>query len=285
MPPKKSISNQPAIVQVSNNIAQGNDNNVLEEDFFHLTLVSNAAGNLQSASNYRFTCNPPLDLTGRWGVALSNYSFWNTIPNITAALGNNIIGYRTYGSSGPSTSITIPDGSYGLSGLTAIIQSAMGNRNVELAAYPNLLNTVANLSSGYQLDLTLSKINLLLGFNSEILTPSSTAFEQFVSENYANFSPNLSSVNFVIEPVVDESRSYFNGNQCSVLYTTGIQVEANEQQAEAVFPFQFIRCGVQQLNNITVRITDQNFVDLNFSQGTDLTNNPASVKLYFVKFA
>ena len=98
---------------------------MLEEYFFHLTLVSNAAGNLQSASNYRFTCNPSLYLTGRCGVALSNYSFWNTIPNITAALGNNIIGYRTYGNSGPSTSITIPDGSYGLSSLTAIIQSAM----------------------------------------------------------------------------------------------------------------------------------------------------------------
>lgn len=262
-----------------------------DEGFLSIALPSNQGTNLQSASNFSFQINPPIELPGKWVVALANYSFWNTIKNISVALNNNFLYWRST-PLGSDNLITIPDGAYNITSLNAIIQTAISEQggigtNVELIAYPNELNTAFLLNGQYTINLTSGNLNVLLGFNKEILTPVSTTIEEFVSEDYANFQPNVTTVNFLVDSFIDTNTSYFGGNASNVIYTTSIQTQVNLQQAKDVNPFQFVNVVGEnaQISKITVSIVDQNFQQIDFSQGNNYNNNASFVKLYFYRIA
>jgi hypothetical protein len=225
-----------------------------------------------------FTSNP-LKLDGEWEVALNKYVLWYTTYNISAALGNNTIKYSTNGGSTWKT-ITLPNGNYQVSDINAQIQysiTANGDTaaNIVLNAINYLYSTQFVLLNSYQVDLTVGGLHSILGFNAEIITSTKT------SEQQANISGGFTNFLITVSGLINQSNSYNGTSTSSVLYSDTWAVYPGSQQLYTIPQMAFVPVTTKQIDNLTIKITDQNGNILDFGQAGNYSNNGSSLTLIF----
>ena len=124
------------------------------------TQANIVAGTNNSILRYYFPqggASFPADQPARVGVA--KIVMYNSIFNITAALGNNTFSYTWYSAGAPvTTDVTIPDGSYSVSDLNGFLQFTMFNNG------HYLVDGSANIV--YYLELELNSSQYAVQFNS-----------------------------------------------------------------------------------------------------------------------
>jgi hypothetical protein len=240
---------------------------VLMEYMYPLEADSSSAGNGIPSD---FTINfGGLDTShGYWDMAMTKATLSYSWNNISAALGNNIIGYTT--GSGSSIPVTLPDGEYGVNDINNLLQQAITQNggtatNISIIANGNTFKTNVVLTSGYTLDLSLSTIYQLLGWSSPIVisTAGLTA-----SPNDANVTP----VQTVLFHCSITYGSYYNGKSSDVIGSLAPNLAPGSLLTEQPYYPIYQKINQKQLNQARFYITDQlnNPLDLN---GQEVTMN------------
>jgi len=240
-----------------------------------LTFSSSQGNQLPNAVDFSSKITPPIELDGtaRYEMALVNMTVPNTWFNISAAIGNNIIRYHN--GTVWRANIVIPDGQYGVDSLNNLLQAQMKLNGDYTPADPdiydiviygdnNSLKVVVDItpSSGYQLDLSLSTINKLLGFNSGIISQTTTA------PNAADLSNGITS--FILHSDLITS-TYINGSAGDVLYVFNFSIGAGFFQTFEPNQLIFIPIRSQSLlEMMRFYVTDQLNRHVNFN-GEDMT--------------
>lgn len=123
-------------------------------------------------------------------VGVLQANIWNTSPNISAALADNIFTFTTSMAPAGTYSWAIPDGLYSVAGLNSYLSSQFVN--IGLAA-----NLIA-ISAGDSVNFTVANsLRGLLGFNSVVSTAPSA--------NYSFFSNSTAAFNLVNSYVISSN--------------------------------------------------------------------------------
>ena len=146
--------------------------------------------------------------------AAMSYSYFN----ISAAIGNNILGYKT-AAGNATVQVVLPDGNYNVTDMNSYFQAQMnangdynaanGTYYITISANVNALKTQVTISNGYVLDLSVSNIWQLLGYNGP------------TTISVSGLSPNLiniSNVNALLIHCSIVEGSFYNGNASDILY-------------------------------------------------------------------
>lgn len=146
--------------------------------------IPNVTNGIWTSDNVTINFYPPLTLPSNYSydVGLARVDTWNSIHNIKAVYNNNTLRYS------PDTGTTwktlvLPDGNYEIEDIDTALKNFMydnGDFNNTNPASPvfyiNFERIIAEgklriqLSSTYQIDLSIGDIHTLLGFNAVILT-------------------------------------------------------------------------------------------------------------------
>ena len=172
----------------------------------------------------------------KWMMCLSNLTCYNTQPNVSPSLKNNLLSY-TWGSN-PTRNIVLPEGTYSIGQLNAAIQNYMLVNHdyvapavagdpiqYDIVLSPNIpLNSVdidlAATGTHTSLDLTVGFFCNLLGYNPVVL--DSTISAHWTSDNNPNMSAGVSTYNVECNVITGTQR---NGQMSSILYTFSPSVE------------------------------------------------------------
>lgn len=150
--------------------------------------IPNVTSGTWTSDNVTVNFNPPLQLPGQytWEVGISRIDTWNSVDNIKAVYNNNQLRYSP--NSGTTwKSLTLPDGNYEIHDINSALQNFMkdngdfDNTNpAEPLFYIDLVPIIAEgklrieITNNYQLDLSIGDLHSLLGFNTVILTTTTT---------------------------------------------------------------------------------------------------------------
>jgi len=200
-------------------------------------------------------------------IALVTADLWYTWHNITADYQNNT--FRYYNGS-VWREITLPNGNYEVSDLDDYLRDQMdtnsdyttnaaGERVYSIKISPNAVTTkvVITISNSYQIDLSTSKLNELLGFNSAIYNATVS------SQNRVDVTRGVN--NLVIHCSL-ATGSYDNSIGSDVLYTFVPQVgRGSAIHVEPNSPLYVPVSESKQIKQITMRLTDQKNRRMNFN--------------------
>lgn len=233
-----------------------------------ITLVSER----NEGSNFTINSTSSKQLNkGEYEVALISGMVCYGWDNISAELGNNILKYRISNVAAWIT-VTIPDGIYNWFDLDAYLKGIMkvaghydpGANTATTATsddiyYINIgINTTngkykIEISNGYQLDLSVSKINETIGFASGILASDGT----FESTNIPDMNRGVSQVQLRCDLVASQA-SFTNGVSAPVLYGFNPTVKPWEFiKIQPMSPI-YLPMSKSDINSINIKITDQN---------------------------
>jgi hypothetical protein len=233
-------------------------------------LDSSSAGN---GSPQDFTVNFPAGINSKnYEIGLGQLTMTYSWNNISAAVGNNIIGYRTT-SGGTSKFVTIPDGNYTLSNINSYFQQAINangdvGTNISISANAQTLETNVTLANSYCLDLTSGSLYLLLGYSAGSLITT-----QGVSASPGD--ANITTVNTVLVHCSLISGNYYNGAGSDVIYTFPPAYQPGSLISITPIPVVFSKVNQEQIYSIRVYITDDQNKILN------LNEQPVTMALYF----
>ena len=112
---------------------------------------------------------------------------------------------------------TIPDGLYSIDALNAYFQktvTADGNdaASLVLSANYSTFRCIISLDAGYQLDLSVSNLNQIIGFNQEILTSSQEG------TNNVNITNDINSISIHCS-IVDSNASFLNNQPTDTIFS------------------------------------------------------------------
>ncbi len=168
-----------------------------------IATSSEAAGAVNitnNGSSFEILLADPIimpDNLSNCSVQVDEATVWWTIPNISAALGNNLV-YVSY--SGAPHTLTIPDGLYSITDLSSAIDreflAATGVAGVISLAPDNATQkvTIAISPGGVatQIDFTQANtIRDIIGFNSQLVPPAPTAV------TYSQLGDNVAAFNSI----------------------------------------------------------------------------------------
>ena len=251
----------------------------MSHNTFPVTLSSSAVN--QSASNFTTTFAPPIEFNpnDKYSVALANIGVWNTYRNISAAAGNNSLRWSPNGTTW--NTITFPDGLWAFGNQVSYIAQTItaqgGNSTYAvLSADDPTGGTIWTLSNGYQIDLTVSKYYIIIGWNSQIISTNGVN----ISPNQANVSNGLTNF-YVTLSCINASGSFLNGIASTVIYSYGLGYAPQSLiSLTPTYPL-FVPVSSGTIQNLTITITDQNGNIIQLQNPGDYQNNPTSVTLYF----
>ena len=203
-------------------------------------------------------------------VALVKASLWYSYHNISSSFSNNVIAY--YNGSVWRSDITIPNGMYGITELETYIQAQMTSNgdtasNITFDPNYNTMKLTITLSGGYQVDLSKSNIYSILGFNSGILTTTTT------SPNAVDVTRGVNDL--LINCSLVSGSAYDNGIKSDTLYS--FVPDVSPGYLMTVSPPELIYIPIRERNNIqTIRlhISDQ------LSRAVNLNGEPTSYLLH-----
>jgi hypothetical protein len=248
-------------------------------------LLNLDSSNLQAGQNktddfiVQFTNE--LFLPGNWEVALIKSNTWYSWYNISSSKNNNTLRYFNGTLYRPN--IIIPNGQYTIEQLNDelhIIMKLNGDYTLFGSTEVYDINFIPNYATGkvrieitnnYRLDLQLSDLNILLGFDKiEVLSTQE-------GTKLANINDFINSL-FIRTDILDPSVSYNNSFGSDILYTfipdsipgTNINVEPN-------LP---IYLPIRTLSNYKVKSIRLYLTD-NINRRVDLNGEPFSVLLHF----
>jgi len=188
-----------------------------------LKLDSTLAG--QPSEDFTIKFTPPIKINGPYELGLLKLNMWYSWYNISSAKNNNT--FRYYNGAVFRPIITIGDGQYTLDLLNKLLHDEMrnngdftidafGNEVFDIIITPNYatLRTNITLTNGYQLDLSLSNLYLLLGCEQTLLTFSGSTD----CTNVANLNDDIN--NLVVHcSIISGNASYANSNKNNVIYS------------------------------------------------------------------
>jgi len=174
----------------------------------------------ESSHDYTVNFNPPIQLIGKWEMALIKANLWYSWYNISSENNNNNLRYfngLVY------RDTIIPDGQYTISQLNNYLHQVMdgfgdytiggsGQKiyDIEMVANLSTIRVNLTLTNSYTLDLSTDDLYLLLGFDSAIITTSGDA------PYVANINNNINTIEIHNSLV---RGSYSNNNRSDTLYT------------------------------------------------------------------
>lgn len=243
---------------------------------FTLTVSSNSSNS--SINGFRggsFTTrlSQQMDFTGGdYLVAFYNGSLYNSIPNFSAALGNNILAYSI--DAGINyTNITIPDGIWSVEDLNTFIQAeltANGDAGVfTLTPDYNILRVVLTLlNANIRVNLSLSTIWKTLGFNSGIYAVTT------IGQNTVDISNGTISYAVRISAITDQA--FVDGVNDSTIHSFQFNVPPGSLQILTPTPeLIWYPVKAQRLDRLDVQIID------NLGRTQDLNNEACQLTLVF----
>jgi len=225
------------------------------------------------ASTHDFTITYPnfeLERDTAYEVALVKASIWYSYHNISSSFSNNVIAY--YNGTVWRNDITIPNGMYGITELESYLQeqiTANGDTSSNITFDPNYstMKLTITLSGGYQLDLSKSSIYSILGFNSGILTTTTS------SPNSVDITRGVNDL--LINCSLVSGSAFDNGKKSDTLYSFAPDVSPGYLMTIA--PKQLIYIPIRERNtiqNIRLHISDQ------LSRPVDLNGEATSYLLH-----
>ena len=219
---------------------------------YKLDLVSNQASGYSYNATWRF--QPPINLPDRCEVALYSISMFNSNPNISATLNNQTLKYSK-DSGATYTTITIPQGSYGIDALSTQINAlivATGGvaNNVILTGNYATLKVDITLSATYRLDLSVGNLYRLLGWPAGIVSASGTGTDLAdLTNGIVSYSINSN--------IVSGQGSYLSGTQSQALYTFVPNVPSGNLIDITVQNLLFVEMNTKTIGSLNINLTDQ----------------------------
>jgi hypothetical protein len=236
------------------------------QEFFYPLRVDSTTAPIGNSSDFTINMGGFDCSKGIWDItmtkAVMSYS-WN---NISAQLGNNIIGYTT--GTGASIPVTIPDGEYGITDISNVLQQAITLNggtatNIILVANGNTLKTNVVLANGYTIDLSLSTIYQLLGWSSPIV----------ISTNGVTASPNdanVTPVQTVLFHCSLTSGGFYNGQSSDIIGSLAPNAPPGSLLIETPYFPIYQRLNQTLLNQARFYVTDQQLNPINL-EGQEVT--------------
>ena len=219
---------------------------------YKLDLLSNQASGYSYNATWRF--QPPINLPENCEVALYSISMFNSNPNISANLGNQTLKYSK-DSGATYTTITIPQGSYGIDALSTQINSlivATGGvaNNVILTGNYATLKVDITLSATYRLDLSVGNLYRLLGWPAGIVSVSGTGTDLAdLTNGIVSYSINSN--------IVSGQGSYLSGTQSQALYTFVPNVPSGNLIDITVQNLLYVAMNTRTIGSLNINLTDQ----------------------------
>jgi hypothetical protein len=269
---------------------------------YHTPINFSSSNFNAPAGNFTANINPgvPLDIRKKNKIALQFFQIWNTSPNISAALNNNVIQY--YNGVSIKT-VVFPDAGYQIAdicnffnqqvGLNGDNNSSLGPGDVPNTNYitlsPFLSTTTQVIVAGtYELILNAgAAVNManVLGFLPLIYPNGTYPGPLVVGQNQANIT-GISSFTINIDNVLTGGSSY-TGNPLtnSVGYGSAIWQDSFSNGFGSLYKliiperFWLNVAQIPLLTSIKVTILDQNGKIIDFGQNGNYQNNPSSFTL------
>lgn len=265
-------------------------------------LFSISSAGLGPAGNFTYKIQPGRTSKNK-EVALVRYGLWNTVPNVSAELGTNVLGVIIAGN---ASTLTIPDGTYQISDINTLLSQYIesivpgGSVNLQLTVFANTYSQITadciTMGQGYGLDLstpTSGNFYMILGFSPtldsgngpgvyENTTPSTTAI--FTSQSPANITLGLNSFQFVLPSFITGSVGLTPGSISAtdfpVIYSDAWRFGPGEFQSTLAPSFVYVPVAVQTFTQIPVQITDDTGNVLDFNQQGNYYNNTSTFLLH-----
>ena len=234
-----------------------------------LVLSSNKIkkGTKNKPSDFTMRYNRPiiLDANKQYEIGLvrimsMSFSWFN----ITSKLGNQKIRYSS--DAGKTwTDLIFPPGIWNYVGFNDVIKENTKIKILDKTSYPitlqfsnETLKTIVNLAANYQLDLTKSNFNDLIGFNKQILTKS---------RNVGDYTPNLSQDREILNIHCDLiSDSLVDEDYTDIIYSFGTNdLIPSYAFTKEPLKVQYFSVNKYFINTIRIYITDgkRRVIDLN----------------------
>lgn len=179
---------------------------------FHLHINSVRYPN-QNSADLEFVFNPPRQLGKRYEVACVGGKVVNSVPNISAKLGNNTLRYSVDGGNTFKV-VTLPDGSYTTTGLETELRSVMKENGdytvvngeeiykIDLKVSLHLLRVQIELDADTQLDLGHSNLYQVLGFSTGTILDGGASGDTFTAEGTSLFT-DRGSLFYIQTDIID----------------------------------------------------------------------------------
>jgi hypothetical protein len=190
----------------------------------------------------------------QYEVALIKAQIWYSWYNISQEKQNNTLKYSKDGGS-TFTNITIPNGMWSIDAISQLIKTQVEKDNgdpdqVLLEGNFSTLKVDITLGPNYQLDLTNSDFNQLIGFTKVIITQSQAGTGNV---------DITAGINSILVHSSIASGSYINGDASDIIYGfSPDQSPGNLLDIHPNVPI-YLPLSIQnQITRINMRITDQN---------------------------
>jgi hypothetical protein len=219
---------------------------------YKLDLVTNQGNGYPYNTTWNF--RPQINLPERCEVALYSISMFNSNPNISANLGNQTLKYSK-DSGATYTTITIPQGSYGIDALSTqinalIVASGGVQNNVILTGNYATLKVDITLTSTYRLDFSVGNFYKLIGWTAGVVSSSGTG------STIADLTNGIVSYS-INSNLVSGQGSYLSGTQSNALYTFVPNVPSGLLIDITVQNLLFVEMSTKTIGSLNITITDQ----------------------------
>lgn len=200
--------------------------------------------------------NPPilLDDDHEYVMGLLSFESYNTIPNITKP--KNV--FQLTG----RTPIVLPEGAYEINDINNYIRSQLNPDNKEFVELQGENSTMrTTMKSSHDVDFTSdNSIGELLGFNKNIYKKNKWT----TSENITN----IMKINSILIHCNISLGSYKNGKPGHIIHQFFPTVPSGYKIVESPNPVIYLPISTKTINNITIKILDQDDEPISFSSET-----------------
>jgi len=266
-------------------------------------LISISSAGSGPAGNFTYKIQPSRVSKGQ-EVAAIRYGLWDTVPNVSAAQGTNVLGVII---AGAASSLTIPDGTYQISDINTYLSQYINSvapgkaANLQLSVFANTYTQISatcdTTSQGYGLDLstgTSGNFYMLLGFSPTAdagdgpgvyLNETGSTTVIFTSQSPANITLGLNSFQFALPGFIAGSVGLTPGSTTAVdfpiIYSDAWQVGPGAFQSVRVPSYVYCPVIPQSFTSIPVQIVDDTGQILDFNQQGNYYNNTSTLLLHF----
>ena len=201
-----------------------------------------------------------ITLEGDYEVGLKSFVTYS-IPNVSQALKNNLFHlfkYDNLGNTIAGEKLDIPDGTYELQDLFALIKkwAEKFEPDLEFKINKNSLK-VSMFTKNYTIYVPPSSVCKLFGFTAQIRYPPGKVWE-------SNMIADIFAINMIKVKCNLVASNYDNLNPCdNTLYEFPLNVEVGERIVERPSAVSYYRVKTETIYTLIVRITDQtdNLID------------------------
>lgn len=245
-----------------------------------ITIDSSTSGS-PTTNDITINFNSPISVRdGNYEIALIKTNLWYSFYNIAASFGNNTLKYTN--ATAQTRTVTFEDGNYTLIQINDTLHYYMQQNgdysvvngvnvyNINIVPDYSTLKVDIEISGGYSLDLTVSTLNQLLGWNQGVYNATGTG------SAVANINRGVNSI--LIRCSIVNS-TYQNGSISDILYSfvpnvpPGSNIEVTQKPELIYLPINqtdFVR-------SIRIYMTDQ------LGRPINLNNEPTTHLLYLRK--